>query len=173
MCSMSSVKEFRSDGTVVHLPLPQLLAGKLEYEVEQVGQVIDYDAKKKRYLAKWLGYGHESNIWEPEKNLEHSADLSQRYWEAAKLIDQHKAGGISQDIDARQRDSAQVSVLQDILSSCRKGQLPSRYRSLAYIVLSSICALYAHCSCKANPVKPSIRDQYRYKNITSRCNSAL
>ena len=87
---VSLLKEFRSNGTVIPPPPPQqLIAGDMEYEVEQV---IDYDTGRKKYLVTWLGYGHESNAWEPEKNLKHSADLIQDYWEATKLIEQHRAG---------------------------------------------------------------------------------
>ena len=69
---VSLLKEFRSNGTVAPPPLPQTLAGDLEYEVEQI---IDCDTSRKKYHVKRLGYGHESNTWEPEKNLKHEAQL--------------------------------------------------------------------------------------------------
>ena len=55
---VSLLKEFKSDGTVIPPPIPELVEGDLEYEVEQV---IDFDSKRKKYPVKWQDYGHESN----------------------------------------------------------------------------------------------------------------
>ena len=105
-------------------PPPQLIAGDLEYEVEQV---IDYDTGRKKYLVKWLGYGHESNTWEPEKNLKHSADLIQGYWEATKLIEQHRAGGSRQG-GRDKPEGTEKAGPQNLRTSRRIGQTPNRYR---------------------------------------------
>lgn len=123
---VSLLKEFRSDGTVIPPPPPQLVAGELAYEVEQV---IDYDSKRKRYLVKWQGYGHESNTWEPEKNLSHAAALVQGYWETRKLIQQHKAGGSKEGNDENVRTETQQPDSESMRASRRNAQRPSRYLS--------------------------------------------
>ena len=84
---VSLLKEFKSDGKVIPPPIPELIAGELEYEVEQI---LSYEPKRKRYSIKWLGYGHENNTWEPEKNLQHSAALVQEYWDLVRLRDQRR-----------------------------------------------------------------------------------
>merc|ERR1712029_915759 len=42
-----------------------------EWEVEEIVD-YKYDKRKKEglYLVKWLGWGSESNTWEPEENLQ-------------------------------------------------------------------------------------------------------
>ena len=65
-------------GRVAYKLQLKVIAGKLEYKIEQV---LSYDGCRKRYLVKWLGYGHENNTLEPEKNLENSSELIQEYWD--------------------------------------------------------------------------------------------
>ena len=65
-----------NDGTVIPPPPPEIVAYYPEYEVEQI---ISYDAKRKKYVVKWLWYGQENNTWEPEKNLANAAELINEY----------------------------------------------------------------------------------------------
>jgi len=39
-----------------------------EYEVEEILDVAE-KRRKRRWLMKWKGYGHEENTWEPKENL--------------------------------------------------------------------------------------------------------
>jgi len=81
---VSLLKAYRDDGTVQPPPPPELIDGELEYEVEQV---ISFDEKRKRYLVKWLGYGHENNTWEQERNVANAPDKTAKYWQMVQLRD--------------------------------------------------------------------------------------
>ena len=85
---VSLLKEHRDDGSVIPPPPPEIVADCLEYEVEQV---ISYDAKRKKYLVKWLGYGHENNTWEPEKNLANAAEMINEYWQVVQMKEHNTA----------------------------------------------------------------------------------
>ena len=85
---VSLLKEHRDDGSVIPPPPPEIVADFLEYEVEQV---ISYDAKRKKYLVKWLGYGHENNTWQPEKNLANAAEMINEYWQVVQMKEQNTA----------------------------------------------------------------------------------
>ena len=87
---VSLLKQHRDDGTVVLLPPPEIVArwDYLEYDVEQI---VSYDAKRKKYLVKWLGYGHENNTWKPERNLANAAELINEYWQVVRLRKQNTA----------------------------------------------------------------------------------
>jgi hypothetical protein len=73
---------------VVPPPPAELISGYLEYEVERV---IDHDPKRRRYLVKWAGYGHENNTREPEKHLKGAGELIQEYWQGVENRDRRKA----------------------------------------------------------------------------------
>ena len=61
-------------------PLPIVVDGALEYEVERVLMHRQSSGKKPvfTYLIKWQGYGPEHNSWEPESNL--PRELIDEYW---------------------------------------------------------------------------------------------
>jgi len=84
---VSLLKPYHDDGTVQPPPPPELIDGELEYEVEQI---ISFDAKRKKYLVKWLGYGHENNTWEPEKNA-NAPEKVEEYWQIVQLRDKNAA----------------------------------------------------------------------------------
>jgi Chromo (CHRromatin Organisation MOdifier) domain len=54
-------------------PLPELIEGQEEWEVEQILDMRLY-RQKKQYLVKWQGYSEAHNSWEPEDNI-HTPDL--------------------------------------------------------------------------------------------------
>ncbi len=88
---VSLLKEHRDDGTVIPPPPPEIVVEALDFEVEQI---ISHDAKKKKYLVKWLGYGHENNTWEPEipeTNLANAAELINEYWQVVQMREQSTA----------------------------------------------------------------------------------
>ena len=62
-------------------PLPIVVDGALEYEVERVLMHRSRSSGRKSvhdYLIKWQGYGPEHNSWEPESNL--PRELIDEYW---------------------------------------------------------------------------------------------
>ena len=82
---VSLLKAYSNDGTVQPPPPPEFIEGDLEYGVEQV---ISFDEKRKRYLVKWLGYGHENNTWESEWNVANAPEKIAEYWQMVQLRDE-------------------------------------------------------------------------------------
>ena len=82
---VSMLKPYKEGGTVQPPPLPEIIDGEEEYEVEAV---LAHRERKLRgrktareYLEKWTGYQDIHNTWEPEDNLEHAREALQRYWD--------------------------------------------------------------------------------------------
>jgi Chromo (CHRromatin Organisation MOdifier) domain len=80
---VSLLKPYRSDGSVQPPPLPKVINGELDYEVEAV--LAHWEKKgrgrqvKREYLVKWVGDEDINNTWEPEDNLEHAREALQAY----------------------------------------------------------------------------------------------
>ncbi len=67
------------EGRIEPPPPPIVVEGELEYEVEDI---LDSRIRRNRkeYLVKWKGYdGIDAVTWEPESNVEHLADLLQKF----------------------------------------------------------------------------------------------
>ena len=69
---------------------------------------VDYDVEKiishrihrkaKQYLIKWMGYGFESNSWEPEANLD-APELIFQYWQSrGGVVDFSKSPKITRNL---------------------------------------------------------------------------
>ena len=80
-----------------------------------------------------LWNGRAINTWEPEKHLQHAADLVQGYWEATKLIEQHRAGSVSQSNKSKPEGETQQPETGSLGTSGRQIQRPSRLSLWAYI----------------------------------------
>ena len=81
------LKPYRSDGRVQPPPLPiELEDGSEWFHVERLCMHRERKTGGKRkqvrrsYLVKWLGYGDEHNIWEPESNITQAC--LQEYWDS-------------------------------------------------------------------------------------------
>ena len=59
-------------------PLPQLVDGEEEWEVEAI---LSHRDKRtgRQYLIRWKGFGPEEDTWEPEAHIVHSGDLLRAY----------------------------------------------------------------------------------------------
>jgi hypothetical protein len=80
---VSLLKPYRVSGKIQPL-LPPILEedDELSFEVERVlaHEVRGSSTKpQKHYLIKWLGYGFEHNVWEPEKHL--SLEVLKEHWD--------------------------------------------------------------------------------------------
>lgn len=96
---VSLLEEYRTreqGGRVHPPPLPELIDGALEYEVEQI-LLHEYHTiatkksksqKKKitelRYLVKWTGYDVEHITWEPAENCQNCPEMVQQYWDSVE-----------------------------------------------------------------------------------------
>ena len=70
-------------------PMPLVVDGELEYEVERILLHKDIPMKKgtkREYYVKWKGYGPEHCTWEPESHLQHAPDCVKDYWELHKQV---------------------------------------------------------------------------------------
>ena len=60
-------------------PLPDLVEGGEEYEVEKILDSRKRRGKPKEWLVKWKGYPLEEADWEPKENLKNAMDLVKKY----------------------------------------------------------------------------------------------
>jgi hypothetical protein len=125
------LKPYRDDGRVRPPPPPIEIDDSLEYEVERVLDARDTKRGKttrKEYLVKWLGYGHEHNTWEPEKNLTHCQDILADFWAAEAVAKQ----GVRERQKTRREEQKQAELernrsVQEIASETAvRGRKPSR-----------------------------------------------
>jgi hypothetical protein len=79
---VSLLHGYKTDGRLQPPPVPIMIDGDLEFEVEHV--LLHRDVKRgkrstREYLVKWLGYGQEHNSWEPDSGM-HCDELIAKYW---------------------------------------------------------------------------------------------
>ena len=61
-------------------PLPELVDGESEFEVEAILQHKFISHKKEiRYLVQWHGYSQAESTWEPEKHLRNAPEVLEAY----------------------------------------------------------------------------------------------
>jgi hypothetical protein len=94
---VSLLKPYLDNGTVQPPPLPEIIQGEVEYEVESIlahRLVGSGKRRKSQYLVKWKGYGPEHNSWEPEAHLSRCKDAIREYHVAQNGArrDQHNVG---------------------------------------------------------------------------------
>jgi hypothetical protein len=88
---VSLLKQYERSGRVQPPPVPELVDGELEYEVETILAHRDVQVRRKRnrartpvlqrqYLVKWQGYDESNNTWEPESNCVNCQDKVDEYF---------------------------------------------------------------------------------------------
>lgn len=91
---VSLLKQYRPSGRVQPPPLPILIDGVLEFEVEAIlkhrKRRYGRGKPKVQYLVKWLGYGEEHNSWEPEANVCNCPLRVNEYWARVAHVEQQK-----------------------------------------------------------------------------------
>ena len=61
-------------------PLPELVNGESEFEVENILQHKFVGRKKEaRYLVQWRGYSWAESTWEPEEHLRNAPEVLEAY----------------------------------------------------------------------------------------------
>ena len=81
---VSNLKPYFDDGRVQPPPLPEVIDGELEYEVEMVLNHRDVKRGKRprrEYLVRWKGYGPEHDEWIPLDNFGSTTECVKEYWE--------------------------------------------------------------------------------------------
>ncbi|RXW14033.1 hypothetical protein EST38_g11824 [Candolleomyces aberdarensis] len=71
--------ETETHGPAHPTPIPDIVDGQEEYEVEGILQHRTKQGRKE-YLLRWKDQPTSEDSWEPEENLEHSQELLSGYW---------------------------------------------------------------------------------------------
>ena len=67
-------------GVPVELPLPELVDGESEFEVENILQHKFVGHKREaRYLVQWRSYSRAECTWEPEEHLRNAPEVLEAY----------------------------------------------------------------------------------------------
>ena len=86
---VSLLRHYHKGRTPIPPPLPILVEGEYEYEVERILLHRDRKvgtSKKREYYVKWTGFGPEHCTWEQESNLKNAPEALEAYWEQHKLV---------------------------------------------------------------------------------------
>lgn len=74
---VSALRPYHARGSYQPPPLPELIDGELEWEVDWVESTRG-EGKRRQYLVHWVG--HDYPTWEPECNLTNCAEKVREYW---------------------------------------------------------------------------------------------
>jgi hypothetical protein len=86
---VSLLRPLKPGSDVTPPPLPSVIAGEPEWEVERIlnhrqRKIPNAKRTRREYLVKWAGYGHESNSWQTAKECSSCEDLIQEYLASTK-----------------------------------------------------------------------------------------
>ena len=74
-------------GTPPEPPLPELVDGESEFEVENILRHKHVGRKKElRYLVQWRGYSRAESTWEPEEHLRNAPEVLEAYKSTHHLL---------------------------------------------------------------------------------------
>jgi hypothetical protein len=85
------IKPYKPCGRVQPPPVPELIEGEMEFEVEAILAHRDVQVRRKRnkaktpvlerqFLIKWKGYDESNNTWEPEQDCSNCQDKVDEYY---------------------------------------------------------------------------------------------
>ena len=91
MFYVSLVELYMGSNRTKNVFSPVLVEDKEEYEVEQIlNSRLHYRCLQ--YLVKWKGYSDTKNLWLPEPDLKHAAELTEEFYR--RYLDKPRSGGI-------------------------------------------------------------------------------
>ena len=95
---LSPYKETIEHGPNFLEPLPEIIEGHPEWEVEAIVGTRLFGRKKQRqYRVHWKDFSNAEDTWEPEDNI-HAPDLIQKYWQSQPLTIRRARVGIKLDM---------------------------------------------------------------------------
>jgi len=74
----SLLRHYKEGGPITAAPIPEIIDGELEWEVETI---LDHRSGRpgKEYLIRWKGFTSDEDTWEPEANLKNAPTLLKNY----------------------------------------------------------------------------------------------
>ena len=81
---VSLLQKFVPGGNIQPPPLPEVIDGELEYEVDRILRHASTGKgkhKKHTFLVKWKGYSEDFATWESQSNMSHAVEAIQEYWD--------------------------------------------------------------------------------------------
>jgi len=74
----SLLRHYKDGGPIKAAPIPEIIDGELEWEVEKI---LDHRSGRpgKEYLIRWKGFTADEDTWEPEINLKNAPVLLKNY----------------------------------------------------------------------------------------------
>lgn len=117
---VSLLRPYVHDGVTPVPPMPDIIDGELEREVERI---IKHRARKgstvrKEFLIRWAGLGEAYDTWEPEEHLTNCPDVLREYW-----------AGLASSDSSRE---PHASVTPTTTRSGRLTRTPARYMALLH-----------------------------------------
>ena len=83
---LTPYKEMEEHGPNYHEPPPDIIEGKLEWEVEQImGARCFRRAKRLQYQVKWVGYSDAHDTWETADDI-HAPQLTVEFWKGNQVL---------------------------------------------------------------------------------------
>ena len=84
---VSAIKPYHTDGPYQPPPLPELIDGDPEWEVDFIEntRLVGGRPESRQYLVHWLGFGPEHATWEPLRNLKNAPERIQEFWKRKEL----------------------------------------------------------------------------------------
>jgi hypothetical protein len=87
---VSSLREFKHDGAYKPPPVPEMIDGDMEWQVEYISSTRG-EGNRRQYRIHWVG-GDIS--WEPESMLTHCPELLKQFWDSKQLPCPHLIRGL-------------------------------------------------------------------------------
>lgn len=87
---VSSLKRYHRSGNYQPPPLPEVIEGELEYEVDWIASTRR-EGKHRQYKVYWMG--HTDPTWEPERLLTHCAEKVRAFWDSKGIPCPHPLRG--------------------------------------------------------------------------------
>jgi len=80
------LKAYKTDGRKPHPPLPEIIDGELEFEVDCI---LDHRTRRRgtkqitEYLIHWKGYSEAYDLWQDD--VENTPELVQKHWDKKNI----------------------------------------------------------------------------------------
>jgi hypothetical protein len=87
---ISALKPYHRDGAYHPPPLPEIIDGELEWEVDWI-EDTQFEGPNRQYLVHWTGYPDPQ--WESVRNLTNCPQKLQEFWHSKRLACPHPIQG--------------------------------------------------------------------------------